>query len=93
LDQSKYGPLIGAALSASGKEGRMSNIVRFLGKSAITGAGGATGQQLWSYEVEGDPPFEIGTVLALGRAAASGDHPRRGRRVHGRFIAAALVPR
>ena len=50
----------------------MSNTVRFLGKSAITGAAGATGQQLWSYEVEGDPPFEVGTVLALGFPTALG---------------------
>ena len=40
----------------------MTTVVRFTGTAAIAGAA----QQVWSYEIEDDPPLPAGSVLALG---------------------------
>lgn len=47
----------------------MATVVRFTGTTAVTGAG-AVGQEVWSYEIEDDPPLSAGSVLALGFPAA-----------------------
>lgn len=41
----------------------MTTVVRFTGSTAIPGA---AGPQVWSYEIEDDPPLPAGSVLALG---------------------------
>jgi hypothetical protein len=52
------------------KEACMPVTVRFMGMSPITGTGPGAGPQVWSYAVEGDPPLNPGTWLALGFPAA-----------------------